>query len=200
MKESMRTGNLPANMKKNRVLQIIPCKKEGKPVRHQFYTWTGLFVHILLCSHFRWLQQSHSLHEARTGVHRLHQRILHRCTQFFFLCVTLRLWLPENSRRVFCCHSGLQTEGLLYCHPGPSLTHSGRFLEDGVGVEMSLHCHAHRAPGEGAGKLQQLSLGLSLCNISFILKRKVLGPHFNEEWESAARAKTGRRFHRRGAW
>lgn len=28
MKENMRTGNLPANMKKNRVLQIIPCKKE----------------------------------------------------------------------------------------------------------------------------------------------------------------------------
>lgn len=26
MKENMRTGNLPANMKKNRVLQIIPCK------------------------------------------------------------------------------------------------------------------------------------------------------------------------------
>jgi len=25
MKENMRTGNLPANMKKNRVLQIIPC-------------------------------------------------------------------------------------------------------------------------------------------------------------------------------
>lgn len=28
MKENMRTGNLPANMKKNRVLQIIPCTKE----------------------------------------------------------------------------------------------------------------------------------------------------------------------------
>jgi len=27
MKENMRTGNLPANMKKNRVLQIIPCEK-----------------------------------------------------------------------------------------------------------------------------------------------------------------------------
>lgn len=26
MKENMRTGNLPANMKKNRVLQIIPCE------------------------------------------------------------------------------------------------------------------------------------------------------------------------------
>ena len=26
MKENMRAGNLPANMKKNRVLQIIPCK------------------------------------------------------------------------------------------------------------------------------------------------------------------------------
>lgn len=29
MKENMRMGNLPANMKKNRVLQIIPCKKEA---------------------------------------------------------------------------------------------------------------------------------------------------------------------------
>lgn len=29
MKENMRTGNLPANMKKNRVLQIIPCKEEA---------------------------------------------------------------------------------------------------------------------------------------------------------------------------
>lgn len=29
MKENMRTGNLPANMKKNRVLQIIPCRKEA---------------------------------------------------------------------------------------------------------------------------------------------------------------------------
>lgn len=26
MKENMRTGNLPANMKKARVIQIIPCK------------------------------------------------------------------------------------------------------------------------------------------------------------------------------
>uniref|UniRef100_A0AAR2M040 protein-tyrosine-phosphatase n=1 Tax=Pygocentrus nattereri TaxID=42514 RepID=A0AAR2M040_PYGNA len=29
MKENMRTGNLPANMKKNRVLQIIPCKNSS---------------------------------------------------------------------------------------------------------------------------------------------------------------------------
>lgn len=32
MKENMRTGNLPANMKKNRVLQIIPCEKMGQPL------------------------------------------------------------------------------------------------------------------------------------------------------------------------
>ena len=31
MKENMRTGNLPANMKKARVIQIIPCK--GRPRR-----------------------------------------------------------------------------------------------------------------------------------------------------------------------
>lgn len=29
MKENMRTGNLPANMKKARVIQIIPCKAMG---------------------------------------------------------------------------------------------------------------------------------------------------------------------------
>lgn len=29
MKENMRTGNLPANMKKARVIQIIPCKAAG---------------------------------------------------------------------------------------------------------------------------------------------------------------------------
>lgn len=28
---------------------------------------------------FRWLQQSHPLHETRPGVHRLHQRVFHRC-------------------------------------------------------------------------------------------------------------------------
>lgn len=31
MKENMRTGNLPANMRKNRVLQIIPCKDFSCP-------------------------------------------------------------------------------------------------------------------------------------------------------------------------
>lgn len=30
MKENMRTGNLPANMKKARVIQIIPCKAAGR--------------------------------------------------------------------------------------------------------------------------------------------------------------------------
>lgn len=49
-------------------------------------------------------------------------------------------------------YSGLQAEGLLHCQPGPSDTHSGGFLENGVGMEMSLHCDAHGAPGEGAGK------------------------------------------------
>lgn len=52
-----------------------------------------------------------------------------------------------------CRDSGLQAEGLLHCHPGPSDAHGGGFLEDGVGMEVSLHCHAHWAPGEGAGKL-----------------------------------------------
>lgn len=51
-----------------------------------------------------------------------------------------------------CVCSGLQTEGLLHRHSGPSPTHGGGLLEDGVGMEVSLHCHAHRAPGEGAGK------------------------------------------------
>lgn len=33
MKENMRTGNLPANMKKARVIQIIPCKAAPGPPR-----------------------------------------------------------------------------------------------------------------------------------------------------------------------
>lgn len=53
----------------------------------------------------------------------------------------------------FWFDSGLQAEGLLHCHPGPSLPHCRGFLENGVGMEMSLYCHAHRGPGEGAGKL-----------------------------------------------
>lgn len=105
MKENMRTGNLPANMKKNRVLQIIPCKKDGNlqnksrlycltlcsQSHHvlvlcsiQLREFSGHFVNLiliwkLLCSPFRWLQQSHSLHETRSGVHRLHQCVFHRC-------------------------------------------------------------------------------------------------------------------------
>lgn len=48
--------------------------------------------------------------------------------------------------------SGLQTEGLLHCHSGPSYAYRGRLLEDGVGMEMSFHRHADWAPGEGAGE------------------------------------------------
>ena len=33
MNEDMRTGNLPANMKKARVIQIIPCKAALGPPR-----------------------------------------------------------------------------------------------------------------------------------------------------------------------
>lgn len=54
---------------------------------------------------------------------------------------------------MFCFHSGLQAKGLLHCHPGASTPHGRGLLENGVGMEMSLHCHAHRAPGEGAGEL-----------------------------------------------
>ena len=35
MKENMRTGNLPANMKKARVIQIIPCKRSTFYVEKQ---------------------------------------------------------------------------------------------------------------------------------------------------------------------
>ena len=50
MKENMRTGNLPANMKKNRVLQIIPCTVlmwcSFKHLKHP----------ITLDSHWSWLE------------------------------------------------------------------------------------------------------------------------------------------------
>uniref|UniRef100_A0A673MGF2 protein-tyrosine-phosphatase n=1 Tax=Sinocyclocheilus rhinocerous TaxID=307959 RepID=A0A673MGF2_9TELE len=43
MKENMRTGNLPANMRKNRVLQIIPCEKRDiylyKKINHFFLSF-----------------------------------------------------------------------------------------------------------------------------------------------------------------
>ncbi|XP_045923898.1 receptor-type tyrosine-protein phosphatase epsilon isoform X7 [Micropterus dolomieu] len=105
MKENMRMGNLPANMKKNRVLQIIPYD----------------FNRVIL--------------SMRRG-----QEFTDYINASFIDCV-------------ICCDSGLQTEGLLHCHPGPSATHSRGFLENGVGMEMSLYCHAHRAPGEGAGQM-----------------------------------------------
>lgn len=55
MKENMRTGNLPANMKKNRVLQIIPCKRN---VNRLFciISFSGQYIYhvlILLYVHFR---------------------------------------------------------------------------------------------------------------------------------------------------
>lgn len=51
MKENMRTGNLPANMKKNRVLQIIPCKKkENQWIRRLFHVnWWRILTSRLYC-------------------------------------------------------------------------------------------------------------------------------------------------------
>lgn len=70
-----------------------------------------------------------------------------------------------------CVCSGLQTEGLLHRHSGPAPPHRGRLLEDGVGMEMSLHRHAHGAPGEGAGEqppsTSQSSPNISAFNIVF---------------------------------
>lgn len=39
MKENMRTGNLPANMKKARVIQIIPCKMINFIYRNKSYKY-----------------------------------------------------------------------------------------------------------------------------------------------------------------
>ena len=80
--------------------------------------------------------------------------IAHRC---FLL---MHIIGPTKLRKCFFfpplsflfCDTGLQAERLLHRHPGPSATHRRGLLENGVGVEMSLHCHAHWAPGEGAGK------------------------------------------------
>ena len=44
----MRTGNLPANMKKNRVLQIIPCKEFSDTLN------CSIIHHNLLTSKFCW--------------------------------------------------------------------------------------------------------------------------------------------------
>lgn len=44
---------------------------------------------------------------------------------------------------IFSRDSGIQTQGLLHRHTGPSAAHSGGLLENGLGVEMSLHGNAH---------------------------------------------------------
>lgn len=49
------------------------------------------------------------------------------------------------------CPPGLQAEGLFYRNPGPTVSHSGGLLEDGVGVEMPFNRYAHRTQREGAG-------------------------------------------------
>ena len=49
------------------------------------------------------------------------------------------------------CPPGLQAEGLFYRNPGPTVSHSGGLLEDGVGVEVSFNRYAHRTQREGAG-------------------------------------------------
>lgn len=42
MKENMRTGNLPANMKKARVIQIIPCKMINFIYRNKSYKYMAV--------------------------------------------------------------------------------------------------------------------------------------------------------------
>lgn len=55
------------------------------------------------------------------------------------------------------CPAGLQAEGLFYRNPGPTVSHSGGLLEDGVGVEVSFNRYAHRTQREGAGTVLCLS-------------------------------------------
>ena len=42
---------------------------------------------------------------------------------------------------------GLSSEECLHHHPRSDGEHSGGLLEDGVGVEVSSHCHAHSTSG-----------------------------------------------------
>lgn len=51
---------------------------------------------------------------------------------------------------------GLQAEGLFYRNPGPPVSHGGRLLEDGVGVEVSFNRYAHRTQRAGAGTVPPL--------------------------------------------
>lgn len=75
------------------------------------------------------------------------------------------------------CHplrllTGLPPEGLLHGESGPPAAHHRGLLEDDLGVEKLLHCHAHRAGGEGAGvclcgcvQLQTLVLNISSITV-----------------------------------
>ncbi|XP_061561698.1 receptor-type tyrosine-protein phosphatase epsilon isoform X3 [Phycodurus eques] len=115
MKENMRTGNLPANMKKNRVLQIIPYD----------------FNRVIL-----------SMRRGQEFTDYVNASFID-VSPFY----------------------GIPTEGLLHRHAGPAAAHRGGLLEDGVGVEVSLHRHAHRAPGEGAGQVLSVLARGGVANV-----------------------------------
>lgn len=79
----MRTGNLPANMKKNRVLQIIPCEWCAVSLSPAQCTWWNCrFPQPRLMFLFvpdRWVQQSDHSSQTRRGEHRLRERLFHWC-------------------------------------------------------------------------------------------------------------------------
>lgn len=76
--DKMRTGNLPANMKKNRVLQIIPCEWSYRSNRFLLNREVESGLMIISVSDRRVQQGDHSSQERR-GEHRLRQCLVHWC-------------------------------------------------------------------------------------------------------------------------
>lgn len=52
---------------------------------------------------------------------------------------------------VCVCFAGVQTEGLFHRDAGSSVKHGGGFLENGLGVEVSLDRNADRTTGARSG-------------------------------------------------
>lgn len=67
----------------------------------------------------------------------------------FYKVYTLQLFAILTCLRV--CHAGVQTEGLFHRDAGSSVTNGGGFLEDGLGVEVSLDRNADRTTGARSG-------------------------------------------------
>lgn len=154
--DKMRTGNLPANMKKNRVLQIIPCRwwndsSDGFPLTREiesngFCCLTDEFNRVIIPVK-RGEENTDYVNASFIDVSERADDLGRVPTPRF--SSLLSVFLPPSSSCSFT--AGVPSEGLLHGEPGASAAHHGGLLEDDLGVEKLLHSHAHRAGRERAG-------------------------------------------------